>query len=262
MRTRIRVLARCFVYCGVPSGYTVLATTATGSCSVTGPSPKLRGTGSHWKPKDKQLLFKRACPLVLAVGGAVIPLLSHLRDPGGTQHLSALTSICPSLTGDGVCREILLYWPLALQCGLDSSSETQPGDFIRGRSMRQLMWLGAPHRRHLHLSLPSAVGEILAFLNHSDPKLIPRLSMSPFSDDHSSILTPFPQHSVSLLTYFSMSCVKSSLCQLFSHHVCWGNCDWSGWLLGSLLVEWTQGECPWHCKGSKRLIYSLWPRKP
>lgn len=39
--------------------------------------------------------------------------------------------------------------------------------------MSQLMWFSAAHLRR---ALPSALVEILAFLNHLDPKLIPSLS--------------------------------------------------------------------------------------
>lgn len=117
---------------------------------------------------------------MLAVETVVVPLLLLLRCQGGTQ-IPGLTSICLSPTGDSICIAIPLYGPLSLWCALGSSSEKhflQPGDSVRGKSMSQLMWLSAAH---LCLTLPSALVEILAFLNHLDPKLIPSLSMSPFS---------------------------------------------------------------------------------
>lgn len=97
------------------------------------------------------------------------------------------------------------------------------------------MWLGASHRRHIRLSPPSALVVILAFLNRSDPKLIPPLSMPPFSRQPQLYSEPLLHSTVPACSHTSsMSCVKPRLCQLLSHCV---YCGWPRWLLGSLLVE-------------------------
>lgn len=100
---------------------------------------------------------------------------------------------------------------------------------IKGKSMIQLMWFSAAH---LCPTLPSALVEILAFLNHSDPKLIPSLSMPPSS--RWLILSSFS----TACTYTSwMSRVKPRLSN-FYHLVYWGICGWPRRLFSSLLVEW------------------------